>query len=252
MIDPVWIIIPAYNAQHTIEAVFARIPDEVRGRVSRYVVVDDGSTDDTRRVLTGLAKRIDTLTVLAHDQNRGYGAAEKTLLTYALSDGCRIAAILHADGQYSPEKLPELLTPFDRGEADLVQGSRMAGGGALRGGMPLHKFAGNKILSKIESIVFGMGLSEYHSGYLLYSRDLLESVPFGLLSDDFDFDLEMMVAAHILGFRLRQVAIPTIYADEVSHLNSVRYGFQVLRVVTRYARGHYHRLLGARRERSAV
>jgi glycosyltransferase involved in cell wall biosynthesis len=252
MICPLWIIIPAYNAQHTIEGVFARIPEEVRGRIDRYVVVDDGSTDDTRRVLAGLARRFDTLTILAHDQNRGYGAAEKTLLTHALHNGCGVAVLLHADGQYSPEKLPELLQPLEAGEADLVQGSRMAEGGALRGGMPLHKFIGNKILSKVESIAFGMRLSEYHSGYLLYSRGLLERIPFGLFSDDFDFDLEMMVAAHILGFRIKQVAIPTIYADEVSHLNSITYGLQVLRVVARFARGHYHRVLETRRERSVV
>jgi len=243
MTGPVWIIMPAYNAEDTIEGVFARIPKDVRARVSRYVVVDDGSTDGTRRVLAGLEKRLDTLTILAHEKNRGYGAAEKTLLTYALDHGCEVAVLLHADGQYSPEKIPELLGPLERGEADLVQGSRMAGGGALRGGMPLYKFIGNKTLSRIESAVFGMGLSEYHSGYLLYSRRLLERIPFKRLSDDFHFDLEMMVAAHIAGFRITQVAIPTIYADEVSHLNPVKYGFQVLWVVMRYIRGYYHRIL---------
>lgn len=252
MIGPVWIIIPAYNAQDTIEGVFARIPRGVRERVSRYVVVDDGSTDNTRRILTGLKKRLDTLTILMHEKNRGYGAAEKTLLAYALNHGCKVAVLLHADGQYSPEKIPELLDPFDREEADLVQGSRMAGGGAIRGGMPLYKFIGNKVLSGIESVVFGMGLSEYHSGYLLYSRRLLERIPFERLSDDFHFDLEMMVVAHIAGFRIKQVAIPTIYADEISHLNPVKYGFQVLRVVMRYVRGYYHRLLEIERKRSIV
>jgi glycosyltransferase involved in cell wall biosynthesis len=252
MIGRVWIIMPAYNAQDTIEGVFARIPEDVRGRISRYVVVDDGSTDDTRRVLTGLTRRFDTLTILAHEKNRGYGAAEKTLLTYALDHGCEAAVLLHADGQYSPEKIPELLGPLDRDEADLVQGSRMAGGGALRGGMPLYKYIGNRVLSGIESIVFGMGLAEYHSGYLLYSRRLLEHIPFARLSDDFHFDLEMMLAAHILGFRIRQVAIPTIYADEVSHLNPVKYGFEVLGVVIRYIRGDYHRLLGVERKRFSI
>lgn len=252
MIGPVWIIMPAYNAQDTIEGVFSRIPGDVRDRVSRYAVVDDGSTDNTRRILAGLKQRMGALTVLAHEKNRGYGAAEKTLLAYALDHGCGAAVLLHADGQYSPEKIPELLEPLDRGEADLVQGSRMAGGGALRGGMPLYKFIGNKILSSIESIVFGMGLSEYHSGYLIYSRRLLERVPFERLCDDFPFDLEMMVTAHLAGFRVKQVAIPTIYADEVSHLNPIVYGFQVLGVVIRYIRGDYRRLLEVERKRPAV
>ena len=243
MVGPVWIVMPAYNAQDTIQGVFARIPEDVRARVERYVVVDDGSTDGTRRVLESLEKRTDALTVLTHGKNRGYGAAEKTLLSYALDNGCGAAVLLHADGQYSPEKIPDLLSPLERGEADLVQGSRMAGGGALRGGMPLYKYIGNRALSALESAVFGMGLAEYHSGFLVYSRRLLERIPFERLSDEFDFDLEMMVGAHIAGFCVREVAIPTIYADEVSHLNPVRYGFQVLGVVMRYIRGHYHHIL---------
>ena len=148
--------------------------------------------------------------------------------------------MLHSDGQYSPEKIPELLVPFDRGEADIVQGSRMLDGGALRGGMPFYKFVSNKCLTAIENWAFGMKLAEYHSGYMIYSRNAMEKIPFEKLSNSFDFDLEMLVLAHVKGLKIRQIAIPTIYAGEKSHLNPVKYGFDVLSIVREYRRGKYH------------
>jgi hypothetical protein len=151
--------------------------------------------------------------------------------------------ILHADGQYSPERLPELLAPLMAGKADLVQGSRMLGGGALKGGMPLYKYVANRILTAVENRAFGMRMAEFHSGYMLYSRIALESIPFRRLSDSFDFDLEMLVCARILGLRIAEVAIPTIYADEVSHLKPIAYGLDVLRIVRRFRRGEYESLL---------
>jgi glycosyltransferase involved in cell wall biosynthesis len=249
MIKKVWILIPAYNAGKTIESVFSRIPEGVWERIHRSVVVNDGSTDNTREVLKRLTERFPRLIVLEHPKNLGYGAAVKTLLSHALDHGCEIAIVLHADGQYSPEKIPDLLLPLERDEADLVQGSRMSGGGALAGGMPLYKFIANKILTGIENTAFGMKLAEYHSGYLLYSRRVLLEVPFRKLSDSFHFDLEMMITAHILGLRIKEVAIPTIYADEISHLNPIQYGFDVLGVVSKYLTGTYHSLLGIPRKR---
>jgi glycosyltransferase involved in cell wall biosynthesis len=243
VIDPVFVVMPAYNAGATIEKVFARVPEAARARIARYLVVDDGSTDDTAAALRRVGRHFPNLTVLRHDRNRGYGAAEKTLLTRALRAGARAAILLHSDGQYSPEKIPELLGPLDRREADLVQGSRMLDGGALRGGMPLYKYVANKALTAVENRSFGLKLAEYHSGYLLYSRRVLEAVPFDRLSDSFDFDLEMMVCAHLRGLRVREMAIPTIYAGERSHLDPVRYGLDVLKVVRKYKRGDYHRLL---------
>jgi hypothetical protein len=151
-----------------------------------------------------------------------------------------VGVLLHSDGQYSPEKIPELLEPFDSGAADLVQGSRMLGGGALRGGMPLYKFIANKALTAIENRAFGMRLAEYHSGYMLYSRRALETIPFEKLLSSFDFDLEMIVLARAKGLRIKEIAIPTIYAGERSHLNPIRYGCDVLSVVRRYRRGIYH------------
>ena len=242
MIENVCILMPAYEAGATIEKVFARIPPEARQRIRRYVVVNDGSRDDTAAALERLQKEFPGLVVLNHASNRGYGEAEKTLLRYALAERAGVGIVLHSDGQYSPEKIPELLGPFDRGAADLVQGSRMLGGGALRGGMPVYKFVANKVLTAIENRAFGMHLAEYHSGYMLYSRKALETIPFEKLSSSFDFDLEMIVLARAKGLRIAEMAIPTIYAGEKSHLRPVRYGLNVLGVVRRFRRGEYHAL----------
>ncbi len=244
MVENVFVIVPAYNAGKTIEGVFARIPEEARQRINRYVVVDDGSTDDTREALDRIAAELPDLVILNHPENRGYGAAETTLLNYAVEHGGDVAVLLHSDGQYSPEKIPELLAPFDTDEADIVQGSRMLGGGALRGGMPFYKFVANKCLTAIENLAFGMNMAEYHSGYMVYSRKALDAIPYARLSTSLDLDLEMIVCAKVLGLRIKEIAIPTIYADEVSHLNPIKYGFDVLSIVKRYRRGYYHLLLG--------
>jgi glycosyltransferase involved in cell wall biosynthesis len=240
MIENVFVLMPAYNAGATIEKVFARVPPEARERISRYVVVDDGSTDDTSSALLRLQKEFSNLVLLWHSANRGYGEAEKTLLRYALAEGAEVGILLHSDGQYSPEKIPDLLEPFDRGAADLVQGSRMLSGGALRGGMPFYKYLANKALTAVENRNFGMKLAEYHSGYMVYSRKAMETIPFEKLSNSFDFDLEMIVLAKLKGLRIAEIAIPTIYAGEVSHLNPIKYGFDVLSVVRAYRRGKYH------------
>jgi glycosyltransferase involved in cell wall biosynthesis len=242
MVDNVFVLVPAYNAGATVERVFERIPEPARCRIRRYAAVNDGSKDDTAAALERLAARFPNLTVLNHPANRGYGEAEKTLLRFALSEGAQVAILLHSDGQYSPEKILEILEPFDRDEADMAQGSRMSGGGALKGGMPFYKFVANKILTAIENRAFGMRMAEYHSGYMAYSRKAMETIPWEKLSNSFDFDLEMLVLAHVKGLRIAEVAIPTIYAGEKSHLNPVKYGFDVLSVVREYRRGKYHRM----------
>jgi len=242
MLRNVFVIMPAYNAGLTIENVFARIPPAARERIARYVVVDDGSTDDTGRAVERIRAALAEVVLLRHSVNRGYGAAEKTLLDYAVGQGAEIAILLHADGQYSPEKIPDLLEPFDRGEADIVQGSRMNGRNALRGGMPVYKFVANKLLTSLANFAFGMQLSEYYSGYMAYNRRALTTIPYDRLGDSFHFDLEMLVMARVKGLRIRQVPIPTIYAGEVSHLNPIKYGLDVLAVIARYRAGKYARL----------
>ena len=240
MVDKVFVVMPAYNAGATLERVFARIPDEARRRIARYVVVNDGSTDDTEAALARLRAAYPTLVALRHHRNQGYGVAMKSLLSYARDEGAGATVVLHADGQYSPEKIPDMLRPFDADQADIVQGSRMAGGGALRGGMPLYKFVANKALTAIENWAFRMKLAEYHSGYMAYNRRALREIPFETLASSFHFDLEMIVMAKVRGLRIMEIAIPTIYADEVSHLRPIKYGFDVLSVVWAYKRGKYH------------
>ena len=240
MVDNVFVLMPAYNAGATVEKVFERIPLEAKRRIRRYVAVNDGSKDDTALALARLEKAFPDLVVLNHETNRGYGEAEKTLLRYALREGADVGILLHSDGQYSPEKIPDLLEPFDNDTADMVQGSRMLDGGALRGRMPLYKFVSNKVLTAIENWAFGMKLAEYHSGYMVYSRKALQAIPFEKLSKSFDFDLEMIVLARVKGLRIAEIAIPTIYAGEKSHLNPIRYGLDVLSIVRDYRRGKYH------------
>ena len=242
MTREVFIIMPAYNAGRTIERVFARIPPGVRERISRYVVVDDGSTDETSAALARLSRQFPSLVALRHERNRGYGAAEKTLLDYALREGAEVAVLLHSDGQYSPEKLADVLEPFDQGRADMVQGSRMLGAGALRGGMPLYKFIANKALTAVANQALGLGMAEYFSGYMAYHRSALQAIPYRSLADTFQFDMQMLVMAKVKHLRVVEVPIPTIYADEVSHLQPVRYGLEVLSILRDFRRGRYHAL----------
>ena len=240
-----FVVMQSYNAGSTIEGVFSRISNEISNRIDRYVVVNDGSTDDTDEALRRLNAKYSNLIALNHEVNRGYGAAEKTLLNYAVAEEAEVVVLLHSDGQYSPEKILDMLKPFDADEAEIVQGSRMLEGGALQGGMPLYKFVSNKCLTAVENWAFGMKMAEYHSGYMVYSRKALVEIPFNRLSDSFEFDLEMIIMAKIKRYRIREVPIPTIYADEVSYLNPIKYGFDVLSVVLGYRRGKYKALLNS-------
>lgn len=239
------IAIPAYNAAETLEGVFDRIPPEVVARTAHYVVVDDGSTDATAAVARRLRARFPALDLVEHPQNRGYGGAAQSGLSRALALGADPVVWLHGDGQYAPESIPALLAPLEAGRADIVQGSRFRGGGALQGGMPFYKYVANRGLTWMENRVFGLGLAEYHSGYMLYSRAALEAIPFQSFTPrGFVFDQEMLVAARILGLRVVDLPIPTRYAGERSYLRPIPYGLAVLRLMGRYLRGDYHRLVG--------
>jgi glycosyltransferase involved in cell wall biosynthesis len=238
------VAIPAYNAARTLESVFDRIPPVILARAPRYIVVNDGSTDDTAAVAHRLRARFPTLELVEHAQNRGYGGAAQSGLRRALEVGADVVAWLHGDGQYAPESLPDLLAPLDADRADVVQGSRFRGGGALRGGMPVYKYVANRGLTWMENRVFGLRLAEYHSGYMLYRRRALEAIPFGSFTTrGFVFDQEMLVAARILGLRVVDLPIPTRYAGEVSYLKPIPYGIAVLKLMGRYLRGDYHRLV---------
>jgi glycosyltransferase involved in cell wall biosynthesis len=237
------IVIPAYNAEKTIGQVFERIPPAIRSQVVRYVVVNDGSTDNTANVLARLQQDWPNVVVLQHEVNKGYGAAEKTLLHYALRTEAEVVVLLHADGQYAPEEMPRLIEAFVTEGADIVQGSRMMQGRtALRGGMPIYKYLANRALTEIQNVAFGMRMAEFHSGYMLYSRRALATIPFDQLVNHFCFDQEMLIMAKVQGLKIVQVPIPTHYGEEESHLQPIRYGFNVLGIVWAYTRGYYHRL----------
>jgi glycosyltransferase involved in cell wall biosynthesis len=245
------IAIPAYNAGRTLEGVFDRIPAPIVRRTAWYVVVNDGSTDDTSAVVRRLRERFPGIDLVEHAQNRGYGGAAQTGLGRALERGADLVVWLHADGQYAPESIPALLGPLEARQADIVQGSRFRGGGALQGGMPLYKYVANRVLTWMENRVFGLRLAEYHSGYMLYRRETLEAIPFRAFAPrGFVFDQEMMITARILGLRVVDLPIPTRYAGEVSHLRPIPYGIAVLKLMAKYLRGDYHRLIVA--YRSAV
>lgn len=231
---------PAYNAAKKIISVFERIPKDVWGKVSGVIIVNDGSTDETRvRTKEIRARWGERIMVIDKTKNEGYAKAQKDGFSLALERGADIVALLHSDGQYAPEVLPQLLKPLENGEAEIVQGSRMADKkGALKGGMPFHKFIANIILSTLENWVYGLKFAEYHSGYMLYSRKALEAVPFKKLSDTFHFDGEMLFVGAKKGLRVKEIPIPTHYGDEISHVPFV-YVFHVLGIMIKYLLGRY-------------
>lgn len=235
-------IIPAYKAAGTLASVLQRVPNEF-WHEGFAVIVDDGSPDDTGIVADDLANKYPAVDVIHHASNRGYGGALKTGLQHALAKGAEASVIMHADGQYPVEKVPELVEPIRRREAWIVQGSRMSGGGAREGGMPLVRYLSNRGLTFLENVAFGTRLAEFHSGCMVYSRKLLEEAPFEKLQDNFNFDAEMILVAHLLGYACREIAIPTRYDATTSSLAPVPYGIAVLKMIGRHWLGHYRRLI---------
>jgi len=172
-------------------------------------------------------------------------------LKHGLAQGAEAFAIVHSDGQYAPEVVMDLLKPILEGQSHIVQGSRMIAGGAREGGMPLVRYLPNRSLTFMENIVFGTHMAEFHSGYMLYSRTLLESAPFEKLQNNYNFDAEMIVLAHLLGHECAQLPIPTRYDDEVSSLKPIPYGINVLKMMARHLGGHYRKLISEHQRASS-
>lgn len=237
------VVIPAYQAAETLPFVLARIPEPVYQEVSRILVVEDGGPGIQPSTSPELLKKYPKVEVIWHEKNGGYGRAQKTGYKRALELGADVTVLLHSDGQYAPEIMARLYAPLVNGEADIVLGSRMKDyRSALRGGMPIYKFIANICLTFLENIMYGMWLSEYHSGYMLYSRKALESIPFEKLSDTFHFDGEMLLMGGKKKLRIADLPIPTHYGDEKSHLKPIQYGFEVLGVIFKNLRGKYDQL----------
>ena len=248
-IKQIFIIIPAYNAQDTIASVFERIPQAIWKKGAVVIVINDGSKDNTREEIIKIQERYgkDRVHLLDKQKNEGYAQAQKSGFSQALEMGADIVVLLHSDGQYAPEEMPRLLEPLENDEADMVLASRMKNKrDALRGGMPLYKWIANIALSSLENIVYGLRFSEYHSGYMLYSRKALETIPFKDLSDTFHFDGEMLLVGAKNGLRVADLPIPTHYGDEESHLKPIEYGIHVLKIMWKYKKGGYNHFIKRR------
>ncbi len=226
----VLIFIVAYNAERTIQKVLQRIPPALAEHDTHILIVDDSSRDRTFERARQFENAPFPTTVLFNPVNQGYGGNQKIGFHYAIRERFDFVALVHGDGQYAPERLPGLLEPLIAGEADAVFGSRMMDdGGALRGGMPLYKFIGNKILTRIQNAVLKTAFSEFHSGYRLYSVQALEKVPFDLNTNDFHFDTEIIIQFVRAGLRIQERPIPTYYGDEICHVNGLKYGWKVIK-----------------------
>ena len=233
-------MIPAYNAADKMVSVFERIPEEILAKNPYFIIVNDGSSDHTEEKIKEVKSRWKNIFVINKLKNEGYARAQKDGFIKALQMGADIIVLLHSDGQYAPELLTRLLEPLEHGEADIVQGSRMIDKkSALKGGMPFYKFIANICLSTLENLVYGLDFAEYHSGYMLYSKKALETIPFLKLSNTFHFDGEMQLVGAKKGLGIKEISIPTHYGNEVSNLKPISYGINVLKIMFRYIIGKY-------------
>jgi glycosyltransferase involved in cell wall biosynthesis len=223
------VVMPAYNAARTLRMTYMELPHE---SVDMVILVDDGSTDDT----VAIARELN-LKLFLHDRNYGYGANQKTCYTEALKAGAEIVVMVHPDYQYDPRLLLDVIRPIQAGEADVVLGSRLKTGSALSGGMPWWKFIANRFLTGVENAIFDLRLSEYHTGYRAYRREVLETVNFALNADTFIFDQEIVAQVVHARFRIAEVPVPTRYfaeASSASFVASTRYGLGILWLMGRY------------------
>jgi glycosyltransferase involved in cell wall biosynthesis len=225
------VVLPAYNAEKTLAQTYAEIPFDI---VDEVVLVDDASRDET----VELAKRLGIRHVIRHERNKGYGGNQKTCYDTALSLGADIVVMLHPDYQYTPKLLTAMASIIANGVYPCVLGSRILGGGARKGGMPLYKYIANRFLTLAQNLLMGQKLSEYHTGYRAFSREVLQAVDYHANSDDFIFDNEMLAQIFYAGFEIAEITCPTKYFAEASSINFMRssiYGLGVLRVSIQYA-----------------
>jgi glycosyltransferase involved in cell wall biosynthesis len=228
------IFIVAYNAENTIETVLKRIPQSLSNDYEIEILIIDDSSQDSTFERSELAKRRGLvpfkMTVLFNPINQGYGGNQKIGFHYAINNDFDYVALVHGDGQYAPECLPELVGVLAEKEADAVFGSRMMNGfSALKGGMPLYKFIGNRILTIFQNYILHSKLSEFHSGYRLYSTSSLKKIPFDLNSNDFHFDTEIIIQLITAKLCIKELPIPTFYGDEICHVNGLKYAWDVCR-----------------------
>ena len=228
------VFVVAYNAESHIEDTLRRIPEELLGHLASIYVIDDSSSDRTTHVARDIGRNLPILEVFQTPYNQGYGGNQKLGYRYASRRGFDVVVLLHGDGQYAPEFLPRILAPFDEPETAAVFGSRMmVPGAARRGGMPLYKYVGNRILTAFENRFLGADLSEFHSGYRAYRVSALESVPFQYNTNDFHFDTEIIIQLLARRLKIVEVPIPTYYGDEICRVEGVPYALRCVGSVLR-------------------
>lgn len=224
------VVLPAYNASNTLRKTYNEIPFDI---VDDVVLVDDNSTDETLKV----AKKLGIEHVLKHDENKGYGANQKSCYKKALAIGGDIVVMLHPDYQYTPKLIHSMAYLIANDVYPVVMGSRILGKGALNGGMPMYKYIANRLLTLSQNILINQKLSEYHTGFRAFSANVLEVLNLDDNSDDFVFDNQMICQIFNKGFEIAEITCPTTYSEESSSINfqrSVTYGFGVLRVSFQY------------------
>ena len=220
------VVMPAYNAGRTLRLTYEELPKDT---VNLVILVDDGSTDATLDVARQLG-----LEIFVHNRNYGYGANQKTCYAEALRAGAEVVVMVHPDYQYDPRLVPQIIEPIVNGRADVVLGSRLKAGSALAQGMPWWKYLANRFLTGLENRVFSLSLSEYHTGYRAFRREVLETVNFTANSDGFVFDQEIIAQVVAARFRIAEIAVPTRYfpeASSASFVASVGYGLRILSVL---------------------
>lgn len=237
--NKVAIFIVTYNAEQHIQNVISRIPDWILKDIAEIYIIDDCSTDDTRNVVMQFCKTNNyPINLFKTNVNQGYGGNQKLGFLYALEKNFDIVILLHGDGQYAPESLPDILAEYEMG-AEVVFGTRFAPPlAALSGGMPLYKWLGNLFLTSIKNKILKLEMSEMHSGYRSYRTSVLKKIPFLENSNDFAFDIEMIIQLTSLRVKINEVSIPTFYGKEISHVNSVVYGIQSLVRAIKYRLGY--------------
>lgn len=231
------ILVVAYNAETTLERTLDRIPEEFRSKVAEILILDDASHDATFTAgcRWSQADGMPRTVVMRHTKNLGYGGNQKAGYALAAAHGLDIIVLLHGDGQYAPEFLPDMVAPIERGECEAVFGSRMMkSGSALKGGMPMYKWLGNRILTRLENGLLGSRLTEFHSGYRAYSVAALKKLPIDRNTDAFDFDTQIIVQLLDAGMRIKEIPVPTYYGDEICYVNGMKYAKDVVKDVLEY------------------
>ncbi|MCP4363653.1 MAG: glycosyltransferase family 2 protein [Chloroflexi bacterium] len=219
------VVMPAYNAEKTLRRTYEEIPHDI---VDDIVLVDDASQDHTARVSEELG-----IKTIVHAQNRGYGGNQKTCYATAVNIGADIVIMLHPDYQYTPKLITAMVSLLAEGLFDCVLGSRILGVGARKGGMPIYKYISNRVLTLLQNLIIGYKLSEYHTGYRGFTREILETLPLDENSDNFVFDNQMLAQIIYAGYRIGEITCPTLYMDDsssISFKNSSVYGLGVLKV----------------------